>query len=146
MRGRAGRGGRCAGDARGCAVEGADGAATAELSRESSESLRGVEKSSLYCNIWSLGARRAVGTFRVLSVPRVYSVHSKSVVSYHTYPTKSPIQSPYPSAPIHKHSGKLGPQAQDADTALRPIAAPSAPSTAHPLASPAHRPPRPARP
>ena len=60
-------------DIGGCAVEGADGGAKAELSRESSEDLRGVERSSLCWNIWclSLSARNTVKTFRVLSVPRV---------------------------------------------------------------------------
>src|SRR5260221_7303652 len=64
-----GRAGRCAGEVRGCAVEGADGAASAELSRESSKDIRGVEKGSLHCNMWSLGARKAVETFRFLSAP-----------------------------------------------------------------------------
>ena len=37
----------------------------------------------------------------------------KKVVSYHSPLTKSPIQPPYPSAPIHKDHGKLITQAQD---------------------------------
>jgi len=66
------------------------------------------------------------------------------MTSYHSPLTKSPIPSPYPSPPIHKHHGKPSPQVQDTDKALRRIAAPSAPSTAHTPASPAH-PPAPPR-
>jgi hypothetical protein len=91
--------GRCEGDARGCAVEGADGGATAEWSREFSEGLRGVAKSSLNCNAWGLGARRAVESLGVVSSrARVHWAATKLqelVVSYHSLLTKPPMQSPY---------------------------------------------------
>jgi hypothetical protein len=52
---------RRAGEARGCAVEGADGVATAELSRESSEDLRGGRKAQFvfeYMESWREKHRR----------------------------------------------------------------------------------------
>jgi len=58
------------------------------------------------------------------------------MASYHSPLTKSPIQSLYPSPPIHKHQGKLAHQAQDTYKALRRIAAPSAPPTVPPRLRP----------